>query len=424
MANHSGSFGEADARAEAKLTHRRSAKIRKNHFRRLYEAAKPFVLATLGLMAVLVLLEFLTRVADYVKFGAPLLQNYNEDSLFSFDALGKHGRPFARYRKWQLDSQGYRGPEIEKDKIHIICIGSSETFGLYEAPDQEYPRQLERDLNEAAGKNNYQVVNVAFPGQTLNTARARIPGIVASIHPQYALIYPSVAFYIWLPWTIPAPPPPVASPQVEDARFEWRIAEAFHQDAKQYLPPAFQNWLREVQNRRDARKFGVEMDRVPDENVARLKSDLTMLLDELRSFGVQPVLVTHASRFGQHVRATDRYFLTGWRRIFPMMKENGFLDTERRMNAAIREVATERGVPLIDVAKEMPSGSMYFGDHQHFTTLGAQVMAEKLTAGLLPILELQAHSGSGGTATASISREGAGSSNPALRPSPANRFSP
>ena len=362
--------------------------------KRAYEVCGRILLAAFGLALLVVLLELLTRVADYAAFGAPLLRNYDEESLFTSDNLGRRGRPFARYRKWQLNSQGYRGPEIEKDKIHIICIGSSETFGLYEAPDEEYPRQLERTLNAETGSNNYQVVNVSYPGETLNTTRVRIPEIVSTLHPQYAVIYPSVAYYVWIPWTVHTAPAAGASKPSPSFEFQWRISERLHDEARQYLPAALQNWWREVGNRREARQYGpVTMDRVPKENVEVLKSDLVRLIEELRSAGVRPVLVTHANWFGLTATEKDRYIITGSRRFYPMLREEGFTDMEKQMNAGVREVASEQHVPLIDAATGMPTGEKYFADYEHFTTLGAHVMAEILTAGLVPLLNSGAQAG-------------------------------
>jgi lysophospholipase L1-like esterase len=70
-----------------------------------------------------------------------------------------------------------------------------------------------------------------------------------------------------------------------------------------------------------------------------------------------------------------------------MLEEDGFLDMERRMNAAIREVAAQEHVPLIDVARDMPRGRTYFADYSHFTSAGAAIMAAHLADGLRPLID-------------------------------------
>ena len=358
--------------------------------RQLYKASCQILFGALGLAFLLVLLEILTRVADYSVFGAPLFLNYNEASLYTTDALGSRGRPFARYLKWQLNSLGFRGPEVQQGRINIICIGSSETFGLYEAPEQEFPRQLERMLNKAIGEEVYQVINVALPGETLGSSRLRIPEMARNLRPSYAVIYPSVSYYTWIPWAVRKKPTEVVSTTKPQAPFEWRISGRFTEEAKKIVPTGLQNWLREIEIRRKARQY-VTMKHVPDEHVKALKTDLDELVGELQLQGIRPVLVTHANRFALMPEEKDRYWLTAMRKLYPMLEEDGFIDMERRMNIGVRETAAEKGIPLIDIAAEMPRGEKYFSDFEHFTTLGAQVMAEKLAAGLLPVFSSNAN---------------------------------
>ena len=63
---------------------------------------------------------------------------------------------------------------------------------------------------------------------------------------------------------------------------------------------------------------------------------------------VKPVLVTHATRFGAAVRPDERPVLIACRKFHPDLAEDGFLDMERRLNAAVRELARERSLPLVD----------------------------------------------------------------------------
>src|SRR5438094_4303139 len=94
----------------------------------------------------LLTLEVATRVEHTIKYGAPLLSRYTYDAvLYSVDEYGIKGRPNATFEKWQLNSFGFRGPELTLDKsprkLRIACIGASETFGLHEQAGNEWPRQ-------------------------------------------------------------------------------------------------------------------------------------------------------------------------------------------------------------------------------------------------------------------------------------------
>src|SRR3989442_10283214 len=129
------------------------------------------------------------------------------------------------------------------------------------------------------------------------------------------------------------------------------------------------------------------MNRVPDENVRRFRQDLLRLIAALRARGVEPVLVTHATAFGKELSGEDHELLVAWRKFYPMLDENGFLDMEQRMNGAIRDVAAQEHVSLIDAARELPRGREYFGDFSHFTSMCAEVMATRLADGLRPLID-------------------------------------
>src|SRR5665647_1479825 len=96
--------------------------------------------------------ELSLRIQDWVRYRMPILSNVtNEADLVMRDSAGAHGRPSVRYRKWSMDSLGFRGPEVpvrpEPGTVRIIVAGASESFGLYESPGKEYPRELEDTLN-------------------------------------------------------------------------------------------------------------------------------------------------------------------------------------------------------------------------------------------------------------------------------------
>lgn len=329
-------------------------------------------------------LEVCARLDDRITYGAPLLGSYNISQLYTYDDLGIRGKPGAAYLKWKLNSLGYRGPELRADRVRVMCIGSSETFGLYEAENGEYPRQLETELNRRLGPNTVQVVNVAYPGMSIEATVRRLPEILASVQPKLVTVYPSVAAYIEPPPKHPKQPVRGPTPPF----FEFRMQSRLETIAKQVFPEMLQNEFRAWQIRQASRSLKV-MNRVPDQNVRRFQDDLTALVDMLKRNGVQVVLMTHATRFGKQVAPGERPILVAWRRFYPMLREDGFLDMERRMNQAIRTVAAEYNIELIDVAEKMPPGPEYFAEFVHFTDRGARTIAGIIADGVGPILQEQ-----------------------------------
>lgn len=348
-----------------------------------------------GILCVVVIasvLEICARVDDVLSYGAPFWGAYNDQSLYRVDEIGKWGKPGARYERWQLNSLGYRGPELRRGTLRIVCFGASETFGLYEGPDKEYPRQLERDLNELAGGDIFQVVNAAYPGETLVTAILRVPQVVSQVHPSYALIYPALANYISVVPRSGHSALPNNSVTLTDRLIELRIANRVHNLLKSALPGAIQTRLRQLQIERETANISI-MERLPEENVERFREDLTTLIGALRDHQVETVLITQATVFGATLSPRDRDLLTAWRKFYPMLKEDGFIDMELRMNRVIRETAGREKLTLIDAADEIPHRPEYFADFVHFTSAGAGVMAEVLTAGLKPVVLPQSRLG-------------------------------
>ena len=339
-----------------------------------------------GLLALLIFggsLELCARLDDRLAYGAPMWGVYNAETLYVRDAIGKRGMPHARFRKWGLNALGYRGPDLIAGRTTIVCFGASETFGQQEREGFEYPRQLERELNARAGGEFYQVLNAAYAGQTVRTAALRVREIARLAHPAAALIYGVPANYIWLPYLDAKPQPPGA---IDAPRFELRIQERVRTLLKSLIPAPTQHWLRAMEIAEDPMAAGA-MDRLPEENIRRYRADLFRMVEALRQEGITPVLVTHVDAFGETISASDRALLTSWRKFYPMLKEEGFLDMERRANDAVRALGAEAGVPVIDLAAAVPAVPANFTDFAHFSEAGAAIVARALADGLFPIVK-------------------------------------
>jgi lysophospholipase L1-like esterase len=351
---------------------------------------KRFLRFALSALIGFLVLEICARVDDLVSFGAPVLQAYSRDNLFQYDSLGLRGKPYSSYKKWRLNSLGFRSAEVQMKRFRIVCLGQSETFGMYEQPGNEYPAQLERDLNRGFAREVFQVINAAIPKQTLASTAKRVPTMVAETQPQIAIVYAAPSYYIWLPG--------LGARELDDSSTtqmsHLRIWGNFQNLLKGMLPELVQMELNQLQIKRrvETQRYPI-MDQVPEENVKRFSSDLLAVVDALRANGVQPVLVTHATYFGNTIITSNDKMLIEWRKFYPMLKERGFLDMEKRMNATIRDLAAAQHIPLIDIAKEMPAGPEYFADMVHFTDEGASIMAAKLVQGLEPVIETRGFPG-------------------------------
>ena len=323
---------------------------------------------------VFVTFEIAARTEDFVRYDAPFWESYTIEGLFQPSEFGRTGKPHARYAKWSLNSLGYRGPEPVPGRINVLTFGASETFGLYESPGNEYPRQLERELDRA--EERFNVVNIAIPGMSIGKIdyleRAEI-----QLAPRYAVIYPSPANYIGT--TQPfcgrtTPPVPSQVSLLDHVRVLGRLRDL----SKRVVSPDMMTVARRAAARFETRDQVVQ-ERVHEETIDAFRRDLSCIVDSAKRHHVTVILVTHPTFFGQDRSAPltelDRQQLSAWRRFYPELAEDGLLDLERRTDAALRGYAVEAGIQVVDAAGEVPPGPKYFADFVHLTDLGAAIVA-------------------------------------------------
>jgi hypothetical protein len=212
----------------------------------------------------------------------------------------------------------------------------------------------------------------------VRTAALRVPEIASAVHPVAALIYGVPANYIWLPYldATPLPPGPMTQPW-----FEWRVKERVRNVVKGLVPSWLATRLRAREIAEDPMASRA-MARLPEANIQRYRDDLASLVAAVKKGGSTPILVTHVSAFGETPSAVDRDLLTSWRKFYPMLEEDGFLDMEQRANDAVRSLGRDLEVPVIDLAAVVPAGREYFADFAHLTDAGAALVGKALADGL------------------------------------------
>jgi hypothetical protein len=239
-----------------------------------------------------------------------------------------------------------------------------------ESAGMEYPRQLERVINSRRPDLHVEVVNVAYAGQSLRTFSHRIDSTVDTLSPRIAILYPGFLGYV--------NDASIGQPD----QLDWvREPKGFHSRIVDKLLSSIDRmpqWAENLRFRyhiwRALRKNKVIVNTIPESHVDQFRSDLRAVLDGLQERHVRPVLVTHATFFGRSIEPNERYMLTAWRRFEPNLADDGWLDVERRMNAVIRQEAQERHLTLVE-ASDVLSGPENFTDWVHFTTRGANIMA-------------------------------------------------
>ena len=337
-------------------------------------------------------LEAACRVEDWVQFRTPVLaRERSQLDLLVRDATGMHGRAGGRFQKWSLNAFGMRGPEVTRVKpqgiVRIVTAGASETFGLYESPGHEFPRQLEDSLNVQFGKCGQigaQVLNAAMPGMSLPTIEQDVRLRVSPLKPDFVVLYATPAAYLEDAVPTAARPDsivnhPAPLPMVN--AFFPRVAERVRVQLKTLIPTFVQDEIRRRQIRTELRQHqpNWRFESVPAERVTAFESDLRGAIGTIRSIGATPILVTHANRFaGSSVR--DVATLRMWEKFYPRASGQTIVAFDSAARLATIAVARDSQAVVVDLPPIVArSGQNVFADYAHFTDAGAALVAGSVT---------------------------------------------
>jgi lysophospholipase L1-like esterase len=115
------------------------------------------------------------------------------------------------------------------------------------------------------------------------------------------------------------------------------------------------------------------------------KARLEKLITICREHTIMPVLLTQPVLYGEGVDEASGVDL-GHRFVGDDLDGATAWQVLELYNDVTREVGRERGVLVIDLAREMPKNSTYYYDLMHYTNAGAARMAEIVAAQLTPFL--------------------------------------
>ncbi len=329
--------------------------------------------------------ELTARLDDYLRRDIPFsaVPDNNFD-LLTVDSLGVRGKPGGRYKWWQLNSFGFRGPEMHLQPapgcVRVMILGASETFGIYESDTKQYPAQLQDSLDRRVGC--YEVVNAGLPGLTLRGIIQLWTNWGSRFQPHVVVVYPTPSFYLH----DNAPDFRTALKEGELTAPAWYTSRLLlrAQDALTY--PKF------IRRRRVA-KLIAERERgrqpewffrsIPEDRLRQFGADLDSLLASISARGAKPILLTHAIRFSRPPHPADRELLDSWRAYTVRPTIDVKLDFEKAARHSVLDLGARRNVLVIDVAAVMSGKREWFGDVHHFTDVGAGIVAGLIADGVV-----------------------------------------
>jgi lysophospholipase L1-like esterase len=289
-----------------------------------------------------------------------------------------------------------RGPDVsvvpDDNTLRVVVTGASETFGLYEPSDREYPRQLEDSLRariqstcDSGTPHRVEVVNAALPGMALPSLARHLDYAVRPLRPQVVVLYPSPGFYL----NIRPPSAQVRAPSdtalsIANAR-KLRVGERLMSQLKALAPTPMLTAARRFMINRTMKKFpdGIKYEAIPPDRLKQFENDLRTTIGVARSLGAHVILMGHVN-LTMEPDFDDEALLVSWENQLP--RATG--ETIARFHAAARDIeeraAADSNVNFVDLPEAFAGrwdGS--FADFVHFTESGASVVAGALTPPVL-----------------------------------------
>lgn len=352
-----------------------------------------------GLIIVFLLMEGFLRV--YSPFGfrvkgdkiiLPRNQVYtiNNVTIRNLDSTVIHTK----------NSLGFRGPELPtppeslESSLSIVVTGGSTTEAFYLSDGKDWPNLLRKKLE--GNFDNLWLNNAGFDGFSTFGQRILLEDTLAEIKPKVVLFLMGIndvgaknlndaeRFGTGeIPWTSLNNIVLSLSQKSEVVSLVVNIVRSYrakdlgvgHEEISLEQMPVFDAHLDEenilAQHQRD--------------DVPGYRQRIEALAARTKELGMEPVFITQPALYGDAVDPITGVDLGQ----ITVGEWNGAVswDVLELYNDAMREVAEENSILLIDLARLMEKNSLYFYDFIHYTNPGSEAIAQIVHEKLSPFLK-------------------------------------
>jgi hypothetical protein len=344
--------------------------------------------------------EITCRIGDWTQAGVPLWATPDrERDLVITDGNIQRGRPHGSFKKWHLNEYGFRGPSLSmmpaQGCTRVMVLGASESFGMYESENKEYPAQLRTLLGQ---HKCFDVVNASMVGMTVRSMLAYWEHWGSRFTPHIAVIYPSPLFYLNITKCrrcaqLDVPPASLHGQVPHQEHETLQVRSRLLMRLQDYITlPDF------LQQYRDQRELAAKIvgqpeqwffRELPGEQLQWYTEDLEALAQAIEARGVRPILLTPALRAKFPPDARDLQDLERGRVHTPRALPRVIVEFARAAATRIIALGQQHGWSVIDVGTVMNGERAYFGDLVHFNDDGALVIANRIARHILLLDQAQ-----------------------------------
>jgi hypothetical protein len=345
-------------------------------------------------------LELLARLGDTLRYDAPFWGDYSHLRLRTYDSDGiQYNIPLARFEKWQNNSLGFRGDEIALNKpagtYRIACMGTSESYGLFEEPGKEWPRQL---ADKIGGNSRLEIINISVVGLPLSKFQPYFEKYVKKIAPDMVILLINPCSYVIESERLSNKPPDQTAPvpakpaqpefglsSIKEYISNMRINDKLTKSIKRLIPSdilqKYQLRL-SVKQVAEAERFRLinksAYDTIPGKYIESYRKELQSLIDYYLANNMKVVLTSYPTLLSyENINMYPDLFL-GARRYGVELSLKGMIDVTDKINRINEEMAVANGLDFVVLNELIPHTKDYFADNVHFTNKGAEFVAERV----------------------------------------------
>jgi lysophospholipase L1-like esterase len=294
---------------------------------------------------------------------------------------------FLQAGAWLVRATGREAPVAWlSDDVRVLCLGDSNTYGLYLEPHESWPAQLEAHWNETVAAPKIRVFNLGYPGTNSSKVAGELTRMLETFRPDFTIVMVGTNDF----WTRPVEVAPETDPGRGLARFAerhsrlYRLAFMFARarDADELIVPRVPrggegrgerqggSWEVSEEATFGNQTFELGFSRrttdVGGRTHAAMRNNLEEIVRRGREGGTELVLMT-----------------------YPAQEESGFYVTASRK---IRRIAERTRTPLIDLERtfatrcpDLACREFLFRD-RHPKAAGYEIVAEEASAKLRELL--------------------------------------
>jgi lysophospholipase L1-like esterase len=366
---------------------------------------KKIVLRTVtGILLFLAVLEICARIDDALRWKAPIFSFYSVNSLFGYDDEGMPiNIPGRCFEKWFNNKFGFRGPDISlakpRNTIRIVCMGTSETYGTYESPEQEWPAQLGRLLKKSTPS---EIINSAGPGLTFQYYQRYFEKYILALKPDVTILLVNPYFHAVRAirslrnnkslndgLNISAGQGRTPHPSLLS---HFRILPKIKSLLRRFLPSRLQRiyhvyMFKKIIAKEEKIRLSSQapLDAVPKFCMSSYREELERMIDFLIKNKISVILGSYPSLMSKENLNLYPDLFLGFRSTGVEFSFRGEMDIYEKYKEATLSLANQKKLIFVDIAEAVPKNLDYFSDNVHYTDAGAQLVAKAFLSAIIQL---------------------------------------